>query len=147
MESIFNEKPYQEILTRIDALTEKSSASWGNMDVAQMCAHCKEPIEVALGKKKLDQKPSFLLKLLFKKSLYNDTPYRKNLPTAKQYKIVTSKDFEQEKNDLKSLIDEFHNHKTKEDWAPHPVFGTFTKEQWGKMTYKHLDHHLRQFNA
>jgi hypothetical protein len=28
---------------------------------------------------------------------------------------------------------------------PHPFFGIFTKEQWGKAMYKHLDHHLHQF--
>ena len=34
-----------------------------------------------------------------------------------------------------------------EIWNPHPMFGKFTMEQWGKMEYKHLDHHLRQFGV
>ncbi|MCF6222561.1 MAG: hypothetical protein L3J34_02410 [Flavobacteriaceae bacterium] len=25
------------------------------------------------------------------------------------------------------------------------MFGEFTAKQWGKMQYKHLDHHLKQF--
>jgi len=29
----------------------------------------------------------------------------------------------------------------------HPFFGKLTKEQAGYMAYKHIDHHLRQFNA
>ena len=37
--------------------------------------------------------------------------------------------------------------KDKKEWDPHPVFGSFTPEQWGQMQYKHLDHHLRQFNV
>jgi hypothetical protein len=30
---------------------------------------------------------------------------------------------------------------------PHPFFGSFTPDQWGKSMYKHLDHHLRQFGV
>ena len=29
----------------------------------------------------------------------------------------------------------------------HPVFGKLTKEQWSKATWKHIDHHLKQFGA
>ena len=29
----------------------------------------------------------------------------------------------------------------------HAFFGKMTKEQVGIMTYKHTDHHLRQFNV
>ena len=28
---------------------------------------------------------------------------------------------------------------------PHPFFGALTPDDWGVLTYKHLDHHLRQF--
>ena len=29
----------------------------------------------------------------------------------------------------------------------HPFFGKMTKEEWARITFKHLDHHLRQFNC
>jgi Protein of unknown function (DUF1569) len=29
----------------------------------------------------------------------------------------------------------------------HPFFGTLTGAQWGITQFKHLDHHLRQFEA
>jgi hypothetical protein len=29
----------------------------------------------------------------------------------------------------------------------HPVFGKLTKEQWSKATWKHIDHHLKQFGV
>ncbi|NND11366.1 MAG: DUF1569 domain-containing protein, partial [Flavobacteriaceae bacterium] len=35
----------------------------------------------------------------------------------------------------------------KAEWEPHPSFGYYTKDQWGKTQYKHLDHHLRQFGV
>ena len=29
----------------------------------------------------------------------------------------------------------------------HPFFGELTFEEWDKLQWKHLDHHLRQFGA
>ncbi|MEP6513238.1 MAG: DUF1569 domain-containing protein [Parafilimonas sp.] len=29
--------------------------------------------------------------------------------------------------------------------TPHPFFGKLKAEEWRTLTYKHLDHHLRQF--
>jgi hypothetical protein len=30
---------------------------------------------------------------------------------------------------------------------PHSFFGRLTPEEWAILTYKHLDHHLRQFGV
>lgn len=32
-------------------------------------------------------------------------------------------------------------------WGESPVFGNLTREQWGALSYKHVDHHLRQFGV
>jgi hypothetical protein len=32
-------------------------------------------------------------------------------------------------------------------WPASPVFGHISAGSWGVLTYKHLDHHLRQFGA
>jgi hypothetical protein len=31
--------------------------------------------------------------------------------------------------------------------SPHSFFGRLTPEQWAILTFKHLDHHLRQFGV
>lgn len=148
MKSIFNTQAYEEVLKRIDKLKPESNPQWGKMDVAKMLWHCQGPINVALQKNDYQMKPmSFLLRLWIKKSLYNDKPWRKGLPTAKKLKTTNPKDFEKEKQALIALISQLHQHKDKKDWASHPVFGKLNPSQWGKMQYKHLDHHLRQFGA
>ncbi|MDZ4803510.1 MAG: DUF1569 domain-containing protein [Candidatus Eisenbacteria bacterium] len=30
---------------------------------------------------------------------------------------------------------------------PNPIFGNLSVDEWGKLSWKHLDHHLRQFGA
>ncbi len=79
--------------------------------------------------------------------MYSDKPWKKNLPTMKQFKETTPRDFEIERKKLNELLDELESQRERNNWKAHPTFGEMTKEQWGKMQYKHLDHHLRQFNA
>lgn len=149
MKSIFEETTYNELLNRLDQLKEDTPPQWGKMNVAQMLAHCQAPLKVGLGKSTLP--PASMLKRLFfksfKASLYNDKPWKKNLRTAPEYKITDDRDFSAEKNSLRALIEEFYKNRSREDWPVHPFFGTFTTAQWGKLQYKHLDHHLGQFSV
>ena len=147
MKSIFDEKTYQEVLTRLEKLNPDSERQWGKMSVAQMLWHCQMPIRLAIKNKKSNKKANPLIRLLFKKSLYSDKPWRKNLPTLPVAKAREEKDFEQEMNTLREMVAELHRLKERTDWNPHPIFGEFTPEQWGKLEYKHLDHHLRQFGV
>ena len=147
MHSIFNTDSYHEILERIEKLDGNTSPKWGKMSVGQMAWHCQGPLNIVLEKNDYGMKPSLLAKLFFKKSLYNDKPWKKGLPTAKFLKTQEDKDFAKEKASLLSLIQELYSHREKQEWKAHPAFGYFTREQWGQMQYKHLDHHLRQFGV
>ena len=146
MKSLFDTSAYEEIKNRIGSLTKESTPQWGKMNAGQMVTHCQFPLKVALSSK--TKKPGWNpIVLLFKKSLYNDKPWRKSLPTAKQAKITEERDFEKERENLLSMIDAFYEKRNQEVWKPHPMFGKFTKQQWGQLEYKHLDHHLTQFGV
>lgn len=149
MKNLFNKETYDEICNRINALSANSQRQWGKMNAAQMLAHCKEAFKVPLSDKKM---PRMLLGLLLgwaiKKKLYNEEPWKKNLPTAPNFIIKDDRDFEKEKKELMDMINAFHNGGPGNVGKfPHPMFGSFTSEQWGKSMYKHLDHHLMQFGV
>ena len=149
MKSLFDAGVYNEITERINKLTPQSQRQWGKMNVAQMLAHCKEAFKVPLSDKKM---PRMFLGLLIgwmvKAKLYNDSPWKRNLPTAPNFIIKDERDFEKEKKELTSLINQFYNGGPGNVGRfPHPMFGSFTPEQWGKSMYKHLDHHLQQFGV
>ena len=150
MKNLFNAETHAEILSRIDSLTESSKRQWGKMEVGQMLYHCQFPLRIALKRYNFTKKPNPILKLLFKtfkKNMYSDKLWKPNLPTAKGLKVTKPKDFIPEKQKLIVLVNDFYLERNREMWDPHPMFGFFTKEQWGKMQYKHLDHHLRQFGV
>lgn len=149
MKSLFSSEAHNEVLSRLDQLNTQNTAKWGKMNVSQMLAHCSFPLQVALQELSLEKPNAFkrLLFSMFKKSLYDDKPWKQGLPTTKEFIVNSDKDFIAEKNKLVGYINQFHAEKAKTEWPPHPMFGSFTSEQWGKMQYKHLDHHLKQFGV
>ncbi len=149
MKNLFDKDTYTEIINRLNTLTPQTQRLWGKMTVAQMLAHCKEAFTVPLSDKKM---PRSILGLLVgwmvKSKLYNDAPWKRNLPTAPNFIIKDERNFEKEKQELTGMISLFHHAGPGNVGKyPHPMFGTFTPEQWGMSMYKHLDHHLQQFNA
>jgi hypothetical protein len=149
MKSLFDTESYNEVLTRLNALTPQSQAKWGKMNVSQMMAHCCNPLETGLGEKQV--KSNFILRTigpLFKKALYEDKPFKRSLPTAAAFVVNDERDFEKEKQKLTGLIKKFHEDQgTVVGSKKHPIFGAMTKAQWAQSNYKHLDHHLQQFGA
>lgn len=146
VKNLFDPNVKQGIVDRINQLKPDSQRQWGKMDVAQMLAHVQCPINFAYGNHTI--RGSFLLKLIgpmFKSVLFNETPYKQSLPTDKTYVVADSREFEKEKQQLIELLNRFSEKVILE--APHPVFGKLSKEQWSKATWKHLDHHLRQFGV
>lgn len=149
MKSLFDNSTYGEVIKRLNQLSPSSQRLWGKMEVAQMLAHCKGPLYIALEKKKMKE-PNFFMKLLFKTfkpTMYNDKLWKPNLPSAKALIISDERDFTSEKEQLTKLITDFYNKGYHHKWPKHPAFGEFTPQQWGQIQYKHLDHHLRQFGV
>lgn len=147
MNSLFDETSYTEIKNRIQKIETTTQPQWGKMTAAQMFAHNIIPLEVVMEKRPPVGKPNFLMKLLFKKMMYNDKWYGKNLPTPAPFKVETEKEFEEEKQQLLVTIDEIYGQRNRDKWPTHAMFGDFTPQQTGQMLYKHLDHHLRQFGV
>lgn len=149
MESLFDTPVYNAVISRINKLSPASQRNWGKMEVAQMLAHCKVAFGVPLSEKPM---PRSMLGLLLgwavKKKLYNESPWKQNLPTAPNFIVKDQRDFDKERLELTDLINKFCTRGPgKVGLFPHPMFGSFTKEQWGQAMYKHLDHHLRQFGV
>lgn len=146
MKSLFDESTFKEVFLRIDALNENSQRQWGKMTVGQMAWHCQFPFVIGI-KNKNKGSGNLFVRLFFKKQMYSDKPFRKNLPTAPNLKAKEPKNLSKEKAILKQLVTEFYECRNRTNWNPHPLFGKFTPEQWGQMEYKHLDHHLKQFGV
>jgi hypothetical protein len=148
MKTILDKETRDALIARINSLPETSTAAWGTMNVYQMVKHTALADEMYLGKKKF--KRSFLGRLLgkmiLKKMLADDTPMKQNAPTSDEFKVQeTTGDFQEAKDAWITLVREYEHFST--PIVTHWFFGDMTREQIGQMTYKHTDHHLRQFNG
>ncbi|HEY3250275.1 MAG TPA: DUF1569 domain-containing protein [Ignavibacteria bacterium] len=149
MKSLFDTSVNLEIIGRINKLTSGSKAEWGKMTVSQMLSHCRVPLESAFGEVKLKRNPiGVLLGPIAKKSIFKDEPFKKNLPTDKNFIFKDDRNFDEEKIKLTEKVQKFAasgpDGITKD---PHPFFGKLTVNQWDMLMWKHLDHHLRQFGV
>jgi hypothetical protein len=147
IKNLFDPAVKQEITDRISRLSPESERRWGKMDVAQMLAHLQMPMGVAIGTHTLKANPLLRwIMPLFKKALYDEKPWKPGLPTDKTFiKTGQTFDFDTEKKKLLDMIAGFTEENMRND--KHPLFGRLTKEQWSRATWKHLDHHLKQFGA
>jgi len=150
MKNIFDSKDVAATIQRIESLQPDTQAQWGKMNVAQMLAHCNVAYDMAYTDKypKPGAIAKFFIKLFAKSAVVGPKPYPRNSRTAPQFIISDERDFAKEKDALinhlqKTLdlgADHFHN---KESHS----FGPLTKDEWNVLFYKHLDHHLQQFNV
>lgn len=148
--NIFTTEVTNEVIQRIETLTPTTQAQWGKMNVAQMLAHCNVTYEMMY--ENIHPKPNavlkFILKLLVKKKVVDETTYAKESKTAPAFLITSEKNFAGEKERLIAYMK-----KTQElganyfDGRESHSFGPLSKNEWNNMLYKHLDHHLRQFGA
>jgi len=149
MKNLFEVEVMEEILRRINKLEPSSERQWGKMEVAQMLAHCTSSLRLANGERKPKRMLlGILIGSFFKSTYYDDKPFKKNAPTTKESTIIDKREFYKEKEILINKIVQFvEGGMEKCTKHPHPFFGFYTPEQWGIGIYKHLDHHLRQFNV
>lgn len=146
MKNLFDEQSRAELIIRINKLDKHNTAQWGKMSVYQMIKHCSKWEDMLLGKTLYKQ--SLLGKIAGRfalKDMMKDEPVKHNLPTVPSFKISGTGDVEAAKKEWLSLLEE-HKGKVPAGFI-HPFFGQLTAEQAGQMAYKHIDHHLRQFNV
>lgn len=148
MGSILNEGDRAAIRSRVCSLTESSTRRWGSMDVARMLQHLHLSSRMALGDLPVPSvnKRAFQ-KFPLKHLLLYLLPFPKSAPTAPELKSSVSVSFEEERAALLELLERIGTGPSEGEGPAHPLFGPMTYREWGVVTYKHADHHLRQFGA
>jgi hypothetical protein len=91
MPSIFEPSVASNILQRIESVTIHNQQQWGKMNAAQAFAHLRSVLELITGDR--IEKPTLIGKLMYliKKLVLNNKPYKKGLPTGKNFIIKEEK--------------------------------------------------------
>jgi hypothetical protein len=145
MKTIHDPQTRAGIIARINALPAGAPPLWGKMTAYQMIKHCRLWEEMSLGQ--TTYKRVFIGRIFGRMALArflsDDRPLAKNTPTLPELIIREEGDIASEKAAWIGRLESYGSPRG----IMHPFFGRLTGDQVGHLSYKHADHHLRQFNG
>lgn len=150
MKNLYDAADANEIKERIALLKPDSPRQWGKMNAAQAMAHCAASMEWAVGNRVPPRMffPSLVGRMIKPLVFKDDKPFRRNTPTAPDLLVPDQRDLDAERARLLGLIERFAaSGPAGCTTNPHSFFGRITPGEWAILSYKHLDHHLRQFGV
>ncbi|HMS42263.1 MAG TPA: DUF1569 domain-containing protein [Pyrinomonadaceae bacterium] len=150
--NLFDQQKREAIIARINNLTPEAKGLWGKMNVNQMICHCTDGLRGSLGE--LDGKTdesNFLSRSLIKFLVLYVMPIPKDVPTSKRVDQMQDgtkpTDFESDRKTLLEFIEKMTSKPNDFAWSSHFKFGAMNRKEWGILSYKHIDHHLKQFGV
>ena len=148
MRSILNEGDRTNITNRMRSLSASSSGRWGSMDVVSMLQHLHLSARMTLGELEVPSANKRVFQVFpLKHLILYVFPFPKGAPTAPELKPIDAGVFEEQRAALLELLERIGSGPSEGDGPAHPLFGPLTWREWGVVTYKHADHHLKQFGA
>jgi len=147
MLTIWDPRCREDLLTRYEQLTPDKRPTWGQMTCAQMIAHVVDPLKAAMGEKAVEPKPGPFRNPILRHMIIYWLPWPRGAPTAPEFVHTDDPDFKASLALLRVTVEEFAAGGEHEHREPHPAFGNLSHKAWGRLTYRHLEHHLRQFGA
>jgi hypothetical protein len=145
MKTIWDPDCRQQILARLERLTPYARPVWGQMTAAQMLAHLADPLKAAMGSKTVSVKSSAFSNPIVRTLIIYCMPWPKGAPTAPEFIHAHEEHFGDNLIALRTTLEEFVASGDSARRKPHPAFGQLSEKAWGRLVYRHLDHHLRQF--
>ncbi|HEX9982002.1 MAG TPA: DUF1569 domain-containing protein [Thermoanaerobaculia bacterium] len=149
MHTLWNPADRAELLRRFEALSPDAKARWGRMRCEQMLEHMVEGMRLGLGEfptRSIKTVARFWpLNVLFVYLL----PWPHGAPGPREItnRDTTKRDWQSNLAELRRTYDDFARRTPGGAWPEHPLFGTMSGKAWGRLGWRHSDHHLRQFGG
>lgn len=151
MRNLLNPADQSALVERLKTLHPGSRRNWGQMTIHQVLPHMADPLRLALGEKSATHNKSAFYNTFFGRMMAFYVPWPKGAPTAQEFipgkGCTEPTSFEKDRNVLLQTLDRFTIHGSRSDYQPNPVFGNLSRRGWGRLMWRHVDHHLRQFSA
>lgn len=153
MKNIVNKKNREDILARITNLKETNAALWGKMSANEMLCHLADQVRVSLYQIRTRDFSNFFSRTVLSKLVLLGLPAPKGkVKTFPEIDLAKGRGtkptvFENDKLLLNKVVSDFIEKENEFKYQPHSAFGSFSKNEWGRIIYIHFDYHLKQFGA
>ena len=145
---LFNEESKAVLITRIGNLKPDNKALWGDMCVNEMLYYCIKVNTEILNGKGSGKKPVLKQRIAKLIGLYLMKQFPKGVQSGARYFIPDNGNlnFIAGRN---GLIENIHTivANTSPLQGNHPFFGPLNDKEWHRFLWRHLDHHLKQFQV
>ena len=148
MPTFWNAATRDDFCRRVDRLSADSKAAWGKFTAAQMVAHLNDAMRMATGELAVAPKKMPLRYFPLKQLVLYVLPFPKSAPTAPELLArCNAADLRAEQAEFTKIATRAAAKAPSDRWPEHPAFGTMSHKAWGKLIYKHTEHHLKQFGV
>lgn len=147
MNTMHHEATRRAIHARASRIAPVTAPLWGRMNAPQMLVHITDSMRMAAGALAVRPKRLFVRLPVIKQLIIYVVPLPKGMPTAPELQARVPAAWDGELRDFANALDAFAAFDDTNGWPIHPAFGHMSRREWGVLTYRHTDHHLRQFGA
>jgi hypothetical protein len=146
MRTLFDADTRAEILDRLGRLRPDATRSWGTLSAPQVVIHCVDTFDHTFGIKDVEPPNAFVQSALVRWFVIDSPlPWPKGVRSVSQYFESEPHEFGEDLAKLRSCVERFAQGASGGAWGRSPMLGRLSPDQWARLQYRHLDHHLRQF--
>ncbi len=145
--SLWNERDRRALDARLVRLTPNSKGQWGSFDAPRMLCHITDAIRAGIGELPCQPKKSPLRFAPINSLVMFYLPWPKGTPTAPELLARAPETWEKEVARFRAAVDALTRRPKAGAWPVHVVFGQLSGAQWGRLLYRHTDHHFKQFGV
>jgi hypothetical protein len=149
MKNWFNPADAWQLLQRLDGLDPDSKPRWGKLTSPAVLCHLADVARIALGEKTAARVGGPLGVPGIAHAVVWVMPWPRGAPTAREILPGTGMtlpgQFEADKRSLLDVLGRFTETPDGTPFTPSPVFGYLSRRAWGRLMWRHVDHHLVQF--
>jgi hypothetical protein len=148
MPTFWDPSTRNDICERVGRLTPDTKARWGKFNAAQMVAHLNDAMRMASGELRVPSKKLPIRFFPLKQIILYAVPFPKSAPTAPELLLrCDNADLAAEQAAFRTIAERTAAKPASDVWPDHPAFGSLSHKAWGKLVFKHTEHHLRQFGV
>jgi len=147
MKTALNAADRASLQARLGHLRPDAPRRWGQMSAPQMVVHLADSLHMTLGDLPIAFRKTPLRFTLVKLLVIYVLPFPRGAPTAPELRARAPQAWDAEMTTLCALLDRFAARDPLAPWPLHPVFGRLSRATWGRLVYRHMDHHLTQFGV
>ncbi|MFT4737561.1 MAG: hypothetical protein ACI92W_001675 [Paraglaciecola sp.] len=138
----------ENLIARLKVLTIEKEPQWGSFSSRQMLNHLNRAIGCGLGYFEYPDRSNILTRTIVKALILDLLKsFPRNSFTPAVLRSSGKYDFEAEKLLLLEIIERAAQSTNDNDWLSHPYFGSMTAKEWLKLSYIHINYHLKQFGV